>query len=523
MRQFGSQGRLRQAAVRVREVPPVLQDLVLVAVISTMQALIAGSSGASPGVAALVALEPLPLLMRRTHPTIVIAVVAVLDVALLAGGATQAAVGPTGVVAAYSAGAHQRRPRSLVSLAVALVGLVGVAAAPAAGLTPIDVVGAGLVTTVAWWFGSTLRERREHAAELERRTRALEAARLELAERAVTEERLRLARELHDVIAHTLAIIAVHSSVGAHNAAARPQDAVVALDAVNAATRTALTELRAMLAVLRDSADRDSADPVGLPAGPLPSLADLAALVEQAGGAGLRVRLAVTGDVGSLPRAVSLSAYRIVQEALTNVVKHAGPPVDVDVDVTVTPGRVELTVGNGPTDAPTGGAGRGRHRTRRPPGTRGRLRRRVRRGTDRRRRLGRPGHDDLRGVHMSVRVLLCDDQDMVRAGFRMLLDAADRHGGGGRGDRRPAGGRGHPAAAAGRGRHGHPHAQSGRHRGDPADRRRPGAGPHPGADPDHVRRRRVRLQRLARGGQRLPAQGRLGGRPAGRDPRGGRR
>ena len=357
MRQFGSQGRLRQAAVRVREVPPVLQDLVLVAVISTMQALIAGTSGASPGVAALVALEPLPLLMRRMHPTIVIAVVAALDVALLAGGATQAAVGPTGVVAVYSAGAHQRRPRSLVSLAVALVGLVGVAAVPSAGLTPIDVVGAGLVTTVAWWFGSTLRERREHAAELERRTRALEAARLELAELAVTEERLRLARELHDVIAHTLAIIAVHSSVGAHNAAARPQDAVVALDAVNAATRSALTELRAMLAVLRDS----GRSPVGLPAGPLPSLADLAALVEQAGGAGLRVRLAVTGDVGSLPRAVGLSAYRIVQEALTNVVKHAGP-VDVDVDVTVTPGRVELTVGNGPTDRPPvelGGAGTG--------------------------------------------------------------------------------------------------------------------------------------------------------------------
>jgi signal transduction histidine kinase len=310
----------------------VLQDLVLVAVISTMQSLIAGTSGAGPAVTVLVALEPLPLLARRVHPTVVIAVVAVLDVALLAGGATVTAVGPTGVVAAYSAGSNQRRPRSLVSLAVALAALVVVAVT--AGLTPVDMVGAALVTTVAWWFGSTLRERREHAAVLEERTRALEAARVELAERAVSEERLRLARELHDVIAHTLAIIAVHSSVGAHNAAARPQDAATALEAVNAATRSALAELRAMLAVLRDSGSTTGSGT------PLPSLADLPALVVQAEGAGLSVRLETTGDIGALPRAVSLSAYRIVQEALTNVVKHAGP-VAVDVAVAATSGRVE--------------------------------------------------------------------------------------------------------------------------------------------------------------------------------------
>ena len=199
-----------------------------------------------------------------------------------------------------------------------------------------------MVTTVAWWIGSTLRERRYYAAELEQRTQALAAARLELAERAVAAERLRLARELHDVVAHSLAIIALHSSVGAHNAAARPDDAVAALNAINTATRSALGELRAMLSVLRDSDAAAASDTA-----PLPSLADMPALVDQAVAAGVAVRVSVDGDVEAIPRAVSLSAYRIVQEALTNVVKHAGP-VDASVKIGAMPGRVDIAVSNGP-------------------------------------------------------------------------------------------------------------------------------------------------------------------------------
>src|SRR4029079_4072187 len=97
------------------------------------------------------------------------------------------------------------------------------------------------------------------------------ASRLELAARAVAAERLRLARELHDVVAHSLAIIAVHSSVGAHNAAARPEDTATALEAINTATRSALVERRAMLSVLRDGGE-DGA--TASPTTPLPSLAD---------------------------------------------------------------------------------------------------------------------------------------------------------------------------------------------------------------------------------------------------------
>jgi signal transduction histidine kinase len=97
----------------------------------------------------------------------------------------------------------------------------------------VDRLSAALVVVVAWWIGTTLRERRSYALELERQAEALRAARHELAVQAVAAERLRLARELHDVVAHSLAMVAPHSSVGAHNAQQRPEDAVRALEAVN--------------------------------------------------------------------------------------------------------------------------------------------------------------------------------------------------------------------------------------------------------------------------------------------------
>jgi signal transduction histidine kinase len=328
--------------MRLREVPPVLQDLVIVAVLSTLQLALLAPTGPHPAIAVVVAAEPLPLLLRRTHPTIAIALLAAIDVALMQAGASATAIGPSLVVAAYSAGAHQPRRRAVGSLVLALLGLLAAGALPPASQALADVVGVVVVTTVAWWIGSSLRERRYYAAELEQRTQALAVARLELAERAVAAERLRLARELHDVVAHSLAIIALHSSVGAHNAAAHPDDAVAALNAINTATRSALGELRAMLAVLRDSDGEAASDTA-----PLPSLADLPALVDQAVGAGVAVRVSVDGDVDAIPRAVSLSAYRVVQEALTNVVKHAGP-VDASVMIGAVPGRVAIAVTNGP-------------------------------------------------------------------------------------------------------------------------------------------------------------------------------
>src|SRR5262249_25337240 len=142
-----------------------------------------------------------------------------------------------------------------------------------------------------------------------------------------------LARELHDVVAHSLAIVALHSSVGAHNAAQRPEDAEAALTAINAASRSALTELRALLHVLREGDGPDTA--------PLPTLADLSTLEGSAPG----VLFTVDGQVDQIPKAVSLTAYRVVQEALTNVVKH-GDPSSARAEVSVEPDRVRVTVTN---------------------------------------------------------------------------------------------------------------------------------------------------------------------------------
>jgi signal transduction histidine kinase len=341
----------RRAVARLREVPPLLQDLVLAAVIGLLQlGLVYGASGgALNGVLALV--EPLALLLRRSRPIVTVAVVGVVDAVLLLTGAPPSSVGASMVVAAFSAGAYLNRRAGLGALALALAFQVVHGGLRTDEISPVDVIGVWLITATAWWLGATIRERRRYASELEQRTRALEAARLELAEQAVAAERLRLARELHDVVAHSLAIIAVHSSVGAHNAAERPQDAVEALEAINTATRSALAELRALLAVLRST---------GADVAPLPTLADLTALADQAGAAGVELAIRIDGDPTTVPRAVGLSAYRIVQEAVTNALKHAAPSA-VDVAVRVTSGQVAVEVSNEPGtgSAVVGGAGAG--------------------------------------------------------------------------------------------------------------------------------------------------------------------
>ena len=135
----------------------------------------------------------------------------------------------------------------------------------------------------------------------------------------MTEERLRLARELHDVVAHSMSVIAVQSGVGAHVADSQPEEVGKVLAAIETTSRSALTELRRLLGVLR----QDSEPPGGL--APVPGLGDLDSLLAEVAKAGLAVQLRVEGTPSPLPAGVELSAYRIVQEALTNVAKHAGP------------------------------------------------------------------------------------------------------------------------------------------------------------------------------------------------------
>ncbi|WP_433324333.1 sensor histidine kinase [Spirillospora sp. CA-294931] len=180
----------------------------------------------------------------------------------------------------------------------------------------LAVLGAG------WTLGRVVRERRAHT---ERSTR-------QYAERAVTDERLRIARELHDVVAHSMSLIAVKAGVAVHVAEARPDEALRALGVIESTSRGALTEMRQLLGVLRAEATEDELAPA-------PGLASLDALVENAAMAGVRVDLVLKVD--GLPEGVELSVYRIVQEALTNVVKHAAP---AHCRVLIESGRDEVNV-----------------------------------------------------------------------------------------------------------------------------------------------------------------------------------
>jgi signal transduction histidine kinase len=172
-----------------------------------------------------------------------------------------------------------------------------------------------------------------------RRERTVDAARSRAEEvrRRESEERLRVARELHDVLAHNISLINVQAGVALHLIDERPEQARIALAAIKDASKDALGELRSVLGVLRAPDDE-------APRAPAPSLTHLDGLVAQAAAAGLTVELAVDGDPRPLPAPVDLAAFRIVQEALTNVTRHAGTAQRATVHVRYDAGGVSVQI-----------------------------------------------------------------------------------------------------------------------------------------------------------------------------------
>ncbi len=190
------------------------------------------------------------------------------------------------------------------------------------------VVGWGAASVLA---GQALAIRGERAAvERERVAHAQE--------QALARERLRIAQDVHDSVAHAMATINVQSGVATHLVGTKPEQAVVALEAIRVASRDALEELGAILGVLRDS---DSAAPKA----PLANIGDISSLVERARDDGLTVTLDQSGDASAVAATVGAAAYRVVQEALTNTRRHAGPAAEVAVAVAVGEGgSLRLTV-----------------------------------------------------------------------------------------------------------------------------------------------------------------------------------
>jgi signal transduction histidine kinase len=267
---------------------------------------------------ALVLLHTLPLAARRRFPLAVLATSVASGLAFAALDLRPEILGVAILVAVYSVAAYGDRWVALAGLAVAEAGLAAVQLTPGRTGAVTLVVNMGVVAAT-WLLGQFAHNYRAYAARLEERTAELEQARAELARRAVVEERLRLARELHDVVAHAISVIAVQSGVGAHIATTQPKEARRSLAAIEATSRAALEELRRLLGVLRQE-DEPQGD-----LAPVPGLADLDSLLAEVSKAGLAVKLQVNGTRPPVPAGVDLSAYRIVQEALTNVVKHAGP------------------------------------------------------------------------------------------------------------------------------------------------------------------------------------------------------
>ncbi|MEV4476161.1 histidine kinase [Nonomuraea sp. NPDC049504] len=273
----------------------------------------------------LVLLVTLPLTWRRRHPLWINlgvgAASAVYGASPYPDLVTPVALG--GVVALYTMVAWCGRTVSIVvgvltGLSVAVVSLV-----PATDSDLLDVAFTTLLLAGAWVLGDSARIRRAYTAELEARAELLARERDFQARRAVAAERARIARELHDVVTHHVSMMVVQAEAGPVLAERDGEAAERTFDTIAGIGRQAMTEMRRLLGVLRDE-DPPEEGPAGEGAfAPQPGLAQVPDLIDQARRAGVRAELQMDGRSWSLPAGVDLSAYRIVQEALTNVVKHA--------------------------------------------------------------------------------------------------------------------------------------------------------------------------------------------------------
>ncbi len=302
---------------------------------------------------ALLVAAHVPIVWRRRHPLLVLAAVVALVGPYHAMDNNHAAAGPASYVALYTLAVTGRPLRTILTGVAVLTVSVSIM------LTVNTHQAVELIRISGWviailFAGVDVRYYRQYVASIVERAERAERTREEEARRRVAEERLRVARDLHDLLAHSITLIGVQTSVAAHVLTADPERldraaVAKALDDIAETCRSARGELRTTLEVLREQDAPDAR-------GPLPGLHGLPDLAEAARLAGARVDLSVRA--GDVPPAVGAAAYRIVQEALTNAVRHAGPEPSVRVEVHAERGVLRLAVtddGTGPDpDGPPG-------------------------------------------------------------------------------------------------------------------------------------------------------------------------
>jgi signal transduction histidine kinase len=328
---------------RVRRLAPLADPaLALVILVVSVLPLLRDNKGPIPAWGfVLVVAQCLPLVFRRRWPFAVSFICGGLTVVYGVSSLPDPPVPYAGLLSLYSVAAHGTRDRANAAGIIAACALIGALwFDPAADFE--DATVQALLFATAWLLGDSTRRRREAATALAERNEQLERTRAAESAAAVAAERSRIAREMHDVVAHHLSMMVVQAEGGAVAAGRDPAKAEAVFDAIGAAGKQALTEMRRLLGVLKQDG------PAAL--APQPGADEIAELVEGVRSAGLDVRLAVAGDPPELPPAVGLTAYRLVQEALTNCVRHSGATA-VDVSLRYRPDAVELAV----VDDGTGG------------------------------------------------------------------------------------------------------------------------------------------------------------------------
>ena len=311
-----------------------------------------GQRALSAGVALLLSAS---LVWRARAPVVLLALAAGGTVmsALVAGPLDEAAAyGVYLVVVLYSVGAHTERARAVVG-GVAVVALIPLALVidPDHGVTLGDITFFLTLLGGPWIAGRAIRHRRTRESRLTEHALTLDREREQGARAAVEAERARIARELHDVVAHAISVIVVQARGGRRSVRTDPDEADEAFDAIETTGRDALGEMRRLLGMLRESDEE-----VAL--GPRPSLRHLDALVQRVSDAGLSVELSTEGEPANVTPGLDLAACRIVQEALTNTLKHAGPAT-ARVVVRYHPDHLDLEIAD--TGAGTTGRNNGGH------------------------------------------------------------------------------------------------------------------------------------------------------------------
>ncbi|MFN3258160.1 MAG: sensor histidine kinase [Ilumatobacter sp.] len=281
-----------------------------------------------------------PIAWRRSHTLSSTSVIVAAQVILSFAGVDSS--GFIGVlVGLYSVGAHSSGPiraRVLLGIVLALGGLF-VAGVIVDELDIPSFVSSSVILVTAFVVGDNLRRRRDAAIAMQERAERAERERELLAQQQVNAERSRIARELHDVVAHSVSVMVIQAAAARRSLHTSPDAAEQALNNIEDTGRQTMNELRGILGVLRRS---DPASASGVDLDPQPGLPELSHLLHI--GDGLPVEVSLSGDLDDLPPSVSLTGYRVVQEALTNVRRHAGEVTRVEVDVARHDDHVDICI-----------------------------------------------------------------------------------------------------------------------------------------------------------------------------------